>query len=203
MGRLFQIAQLSVIGLCLMASPTAEELEGGIASNASIGTLPQQILIADADPVAPRGPFQRHFSPSELRALTNPVTIDSASFSGGPADISTSLVMLNRPDRHTASQQRIGNSDGLLSDAGGLMETAVTPKLEDTSVNGSPQAGGGYQPPTESYLASTDAESLDWNQVILTAMQVPEPSTYLLFGGFLTVAALIKRHRRPASENAS
>lgn len=197
MGRLFKIAQWSMIALFLVATPTAEDLEGVISSQGTTGTLSQQPLIAIEDPVAPVGMLQRRFSPAELRTLTKPAAVEPESLSP-VTNMSNHFVLLNRPDRHTASQQRIGHIDGLLSDAGGLMETAVTP-LENTSVNGVPQAGGGYQPPTESYLVNRDSEAVDWNQVILMAMQVPEPSTYLLFAGFLTVAALIKRHRRPAS----
>lgn len=192
MNKAYLFAQATLIGLFLSITTTNSGLESASASLPSDVTLGSQIALTD--------PTVTHHA----AILTKPVLFDSRDISNQAIN-NDRLIQLNHPERHSpAALPLLGKTNdlsvGLLSDAGGLMETATAPKYQGDTTSpfaqhNSIQTSESYRDLEQMAAHPSKLTNSTWDQLIAAVTAVPEPSTYLMFAGFLVVAALAKRRK--------
>ncbi len=157
--------------------------------------------------------LQEGFNEQQGVTLASNITTDQGTIFAGTT-VSSHMIFLNTPGATTASHQNVtwtfdGVVLGTMSDANGTFEAGSNSQLAalGTFYPGSFQLRGLESADSVTPFGNTVLVNMqvvepgDWIRVV-TAVPVPEPSTYLLYAGFLGVAAFAQYRRRKVGSEA-
>lgn len=213
MSRLFKLSQAFFIGVFLFASPSSVDLEGAITSVNNGGVIISPPSSVQDDPLGATGLVQQGFNEVQNFTLTDPLSVDLGATIPVGTVVNSHMLFLNPPGGGSTSHGPVTWTFdsiilGVMSDTAGLLEGASTPTLGNPGTTYPlPFAGRGLEPLDGFFFIGNSLTSVmtvppgdpgDWVRVITLGVAVPEPSTYLLFAGFLGIAFVLKRRKAAA-----
>jgi hypothetical protein len=211
--KMFKVTSIPCAALAaiIIASPAFASIVSVGGPLSSVGTAPIKIAApASVTNAAVTNTGQEGFDELQNVLLAAPLTVDGGVIPAGTR-VSSHMIFLNKP---TGAPSQISHSNvtwtfdgivlGTMSDTPGNLEAASTPVLG--------LAGTTYQAPlTNRGMEGADALSFagnsltasstmvvsqpgDWIRVVTAA--VPEPTTFLVWGGLCLCVAVGARRRR-------
>ncbi|MDP1835959.1 MAG: PEP-CTERM sorting domain-containing protein [Chlamydiales bacterium] len=212
MNRLFKIAQAGLAGLFLVAT-SSSSLEATITGVNNGGVIIAPPASVFDNPGGATGDMQQGFNEKQNVLVTDPIATDLGTIPVGYT-VSSHMIFLN-PAGGFGSHGNVswtfdGIILGVMSDGLGNLEFASDAQLGNPgTAYPTPFATRGLEP-IDGYFFVGNTLTLktvvfppdrgDWIRVVTLGVAVPEPSTYLLFGGFLSLAAFLKRRKTQVNE---
>lgn len=205
--RLFKIAQAALAAFFLIAT-SSSSLEAAITGVNNGGVIIAPPASVFDNPGGATGDMQQGFNEKQNVLVTDPIATDLGSIPVG-LTVSSHMIFLN-PASGFGSHGNVswtfdGIILGVMSDGGGTLEFASDSQLANPgTAYPTPFATRGFEPIDGYFFVGNTLTTQmvvfppdrgDWIRVVTLGVAVPEPSTYLLFSGFLSLAAFLKRRK--------
>ncbi len=207
MSRLYKLAQMCLLGLFLFAIPSPVNVEGAITGVNNAG----QIILAppSVEDSGAMPSLQNGFNEVQNFTLTDPLQLDIGTLPVGTV-VSSHMIFMNPAGASThgpVTWTFDGLVVGTMSDTAGLLEALSNADLGNLGTV-YPGAFSGRGLEDSDGLVFVDdtltanmgvfgGDPGDWVRVV--TVQIPEPSTYMLIAGFLSLAAILRKRRQKLS----